>query len=694
MAASNRQNQDLELYRSLQETPAAFEDGFGWTTVVGIFFCGLIMMPGGIYLSLMTGGSLMSAASWVTVILFMEIARRALKPMSRYNLSILLHAAHVMMASNIIIPGGPLGWMVYRAYLSTSDPARDAGMMGSFPTWIVPPADSAAMIERSFFHKEWVIPLALVAFTMVIGLVKKYTLGYVFFRLTSDVEKLPFPLASINAQGTLALAEADQQGRADDTAAAPAGEKPFNRWRIFSLGAMVGIGFGLIQVGIPAITSLFLSKPFFLIPQPFLDTTVLTETLLPSTPTGMVIDIGIIFLGFVLPFWVVLGTFAAIAVTVILNPVLHHLGVLHTWQPGMNTVNTTFANGLDFWLSFGIGSALGIALVSLYAAARDVARKMREARVRRRERAAEVDLWATPEGRGDYPLWIAVLIYVACSAAMIAVCWILLPRTWGILMFLTFYTLLYVPFISYVNARLLGISGQHVEIPYVRELGFIASGAKGIDIWMAPIPQENYGYMSQSFRINEIIGVRFWALFKTDLVALPVLFFLSMIFWSFIWSSNPVPSEMFPAAQLNWELRAKNDVLLFSSTFVPRDATEQEKKDKTWKDSHLAEAIHPKVIGGACLWVVIFYTILSSFGLPVTFIYGMIRGFGQMPHFMLLEVCGALLGRIYFQKKFGAKNFLKSAPSLLAGYFTGVGLIGMATIAMKLIKAAISSAPF
>ena len=36
----------------------------------------------------------------------------------------------------------------------------------------------------------------------------------------------------------------------------------------------------------------------------------------------------------------------------------------------------------------------------------------------------------------------------------------------------------------------------------------------------------------------------------------------------------------------------------------------------------------------------------------------------------------------------------KIAPALAAGYATGVGLIGMLTIAMNLIKNAVSSAPF
>ena len=78
--ATDTHDKEIEQYRSLLETPSEFKEGFGWTTVAGIIFCGLIMMPGGIFLGLMTGHNLGMAASWVTVILFMEIARRALQP--------------------------------------------------------------------------------------------------------------------------------------------------------------------------------------------------------------------------------------------------------------------------------------------------------------------------------------------------------------------------------------------------------------------------------------------------------------------------------------------------------------------------------------------------------------------------------------------------------------------------------------
>jgi|TARA_Y100000031_G_scaffold152640_1_gene196185 hypothetical protein len=706
MANGQETATDLEVYRNLLDTPDEFEDGFNLTTVVGIFFCGLIMMPGGIYLGLMTGGNMGSAASWVTLILFMEIARRSLKPMKKQNLSILLHAAGVMMVTQLFVPGGPMGWLVFRAYLVTSETARDAGMMESFPSWFAPPPGSPALLERSFFHEDWLIPIAIVGFVMVISFIKRYTLGYFFFRLTSDVENLPFPLAAIGAQGTLALAEIDEKveergaergaGQGEDDQADQGEHRQSNRWRIFALGAVIGIGFGILQVGVPTITGLFLSKPFYLIPQPFIDTTVLSEGALPATPTGLVLDLGMVFVGFVLPFWVVIGTFAAILATMIVNPILHRVGILHTWQPGMDTINTTFANNIDFWLSFGIGAGFAIALVCIYAACKDVIMKLRMAREARTESAEQEDLWETPAGRGDYPLWIAFAAYSVTAGLLVLLCYYLIAGTTfasptRILFFLIFFAFLYIPFLSYVNARLLGISGQTVEIPYIKELGFLVSGAKGLEIWLAPVPMENYGNMAQSYRTNELLGVRFWSLIKTDLVALPVMFVLSLMFWSFIWHSDAIPSDAFPTAQVNWELMAKNTVLVYTSTFVQPGEDPDEVRIQ---DSEFMKAIHPEVIGGSFVAILAIYGGLSLFALPVTFLYGVIRGFGGLPHYMVLEVVGAFLGRYYYQKKYGSINFLRDAPALLAGYFTGVGLISMATIAMRFIQAAVSADPF
>lgn len=688
-------DKELEQYRNLLDTPDTYEDGFGWTTVFGIFFCGLIMMPGAIYLGLMTGGNIGSAASWVTVILFGEVARRSMKTMSKGNLVVLLHAANVMMAANILFPGGPFGQVVYRAYLVSSEAIRDMGMRDAFPAWFCPKPDSIAITERLLFHKDWWPAIALTLFIVLIALIKKYTLGYFFFRLCSDVEKLPFPMAPIAAQGALALAESDAKSETLDAEEQvdAEGHKTYSKWRIFTLGSVLGLAFGALQIGVPAISGLFLDKPLFLIPQPFVDTTTLTEPILPATPTGMVLDLGIVLLGFVLPFWAVIGTFCAIVLTALANPVLQHVGILAQWQMGMNTVNTRFVNGIDFWMSFGIGTAAGIALISIFQTAHSMIKKARETKAQGREldqRHDEVGhLWTTPDmGRGDYPMWLALLGYVAAAGAMVTVCHLLVP---GILPFLLIFAFVYSPFISYVNARLLGISGQRVEIPFIREGAFILSGCQKVDIWLAPVPIENYGYQAQAFRVNELTGVNFRSLIKAELVAVPVLFILSLVFWAFIWKSDAIPSDIYPAAQINWELTAKQNALMFSSTFVPEGNTAGEHR---FADTEFAKAIHPKYIAAGAGLTVVLFTVFSVFGLPVMLIYGMIRGFGQLPHVLVLEVVGAMLGRFYFQKKFGSNNFLRMAPTLLAGYFTGVGLVGMSTVALILIKNAVSSSPF
>jgi hypothetical protein len=646
-----------------------------------------------------------------------------------------------MLAASVLFPGGPLGPLVYRAYLVTGEMVRDAGMRDSFPAWWVPAPDSPALQTRNLLHPDWMVPIALVFVLMVLGTVRRYTLGYFFFRLTSDIERLPFPLAPITAQGAMALAETDPRQGGDEAASggqapgqgpgaeggdriaqmkalvrrllaigarrsarppegargltpsgllAPSGPREYSKWSLFSLGAAMGIAFGFLQVGVPALTSLIFEKPVFLLPQPFKEMTPLTERVLPAAATGLAIDLGIVGIGMVLPFWAVVGTFIAILATMLLNPVLHHYGLLARWQPGMDTVNTTFANSVDFWMSVGIGAGLGIALVSVWSMVRDLRAKLRDLKAKRRAGGKVEDLWAVSKpGRGDYPMWIALAAYGAAGLGVIGLCRALVPQF--PLAFLLIFIFVYNPFVSYVNARLLGLTGQQVDIPFVKETSFILSGAKGVGIWLAPIPIENYGAMAQSFRASELTGVNFRSLIKAELVALPVLFALSLAFWAFIWRSGPIPSDAFPAAQINWELQTKQDVLLLSSTHVPPG---EDPSRRSIEDSEFMKAIHPKLIGGGLAFTVVLYALVEWLGLPTLLVYGIIRGMGQLPHYMLLEIVGALLGRYWLQKVYGKENFLRMAPTALAGYFTGVGLIAMATLALRLMMEAVSSAPF
>jgi hypothetical protein len=82
---------------------------------------------------------------------------------------------------------------------------------------------------------------------------------------------------------------------------------------------------------------------------------------------------------------------------------------------------------------------------------------------------------------------------------------------------------------------------------------------------------------------------------------------------------------------------------------------------------------------------VIVYAILTMFGLPIMLVYGMVRGLGQtLPHGHILEVAGALLGRFFFLKRYGAM-WRQYAPVLLAGFSCGMGLTGMFAMGVTLI---------
>jgi hypothetical protein len=654
---------ELEDYRSLIEPAKRFRDGFGRSSIIGALFCGFLMVPGAIYLQLMIGQSMGPAATWVTVILFMEVGRRALKKFDQAQVVVLL-----MVAGTMVGGVGYFGELIWRSYLTTSQAAQDAGLAGRFPTWWIPPPDSPALTQRTFWHSDWLIPVGIMILLTVLGAVNAYCMGYLFFRLTSDVERLPYPMAPVDAAGTLALVEGES------------GEST-TRWTVFSTGAMIGIGFGVINVLVPTVTGAIFDKPLTLLPLPWLELTPLTQAILPAVAFGMVLELGLLFVGMVLPFWAVMGTAAALLLTMLLNPVLYHVGVLHTWQPGMDTIDTMYANSIDFWWSAGMGVMLGLALVSIFQTVVSLRRARRE-----RDTSAvrsSADDQKLPEGRGDFKLRYAIAIYCVNSLIILALCWFLLPGFRSRMWILVIIVFVYNPLISYVSARILGIAGQPVDMPFVKEGMIVLSGYRGADVWAAPIPISNYGHQAQQFRTMELLGVNFRSLIKAHVLTIPLVLVVSLIFWSYIWHADAIPSAMFPFAQKTWELNSRNTMLMFSATSAEAGG-----------ETMFEQAFNPTYMGVGAAVCVAAFGAMSWLQLPTMMIYGFVRGLGGIPHMFVLEIIGALIARFFLHKRFGKQNFLRAAPVLLAGYFTGIGLVGMLGAAIALIANAVSKGIF
>ena len=331
---------------------------------------------------------------------------------------------------------------------------------------------------------------------------------------------------------------------------------------------MIGLVFGAIYVALPAITGAMLTEPITLIPIPFVDFTQVTGNFIPATPLGFTAHLGPIFTGLIVPFWGVVGTFLGVVVATIANPVLYtwtpswrEEPYLNLWRQGMGTVDTFFVNNVDFWMSFGIGTTVAIAIIGVY----QVVQSVRNAKGGRKEGGVERS-FATPEGRGDFPIWLALALYSLATVALIGIAAWLLPGISQFIWFFLFFGFVFTPFQSFVNARLVGMVGQTVDIPFVREATIILSGYRGVDIWFIPFPLGNYGAQTQKFREIELTGTQFTSIIRAEIFMVPIVLFTSFLYGSYIWKLAPIPSASYPYAQLIWRLRAYQQCLFITGT--------------------------------------------------------------------------------------------------------------------------------
>jgi hypothetical protein len=664
---------ELKQFRELMTAPDHWEDGFGLKAMIGGLFVGLIMTPASMYMNLVTGGDVGGAAQWVTVILFIEVARRAFTQLRRPEIYVIYY-----MAGAALVAGN--GGLLWNQFLVQSTNMRQFGIASLIPNWVAP-HDPNLLGSRSFFHAAWVPAIALLALGQVLQRVDHFGLGYVMYRLTSDVEKLPFPMAPVGAQGITALADAS-------------GGRETWRWRVFSFGAMLGLLFGAVYLALPAITGAFLPEPISIFPFPFKDLTGNTESWLPAVPVILTLDLGLVISGMVLPFWAMVGSFAGLLLVMTANPILYHYGVLHTWAKGIGALSTINANLIDFYLSFGLGLMAAIAVIGFWQVSAHLFRRKRDADAAGGTRVDWRQLFNPPPGRGDIRLWIAVVVYVGSTVTTIGTAIVLLrsahlanpansPVTALLVGVLIFYGFVYTPVISYVSARMEGIVGQSVPVPFVREATFILTGYKGAAIWFAPFPAYNYGAQTSYFRQTELTGTKISSMVKAELFVLPIVILSTILFSQFIWRIAPVPSSAFPSANQYWEMNAYRSALIWSSTLPGGE------------HGPFYEAFHWSYLLAGLTIALVLYAVLSFFGLPVLLVYGLIRGLDQStPNVILPQFVGAMFGRFYFERWFGKQDWPQYRIVFFAGYGCGVGLIMMLSLGLVFMSKSVFQSNF
>lgn len=648
------------------EVPSTFEDGFNWTALLGAIFVALLMVPGAIYMGLLAGVENIGAASqWVTVILFIEVAKRAQKQLKNAEIFVLFFMAGAAM-------GLPFNGLLWNQFYVRSEAAIAYGIASELPIWFAPPETSESYGLRTFFHVDWLPVIGLVIFGTFFGQLANMVLGYGLFRVANDVEKLPFPMAPIGAQGIMALAEEAEESNIG------ANEDRW-KWRVFSIGGALGLGFGLIYLLLPTLTGAMTGEPITLLPIPFSDFTPQTGRYLKAVATGMSWDLGNLIFGMVLPFFAMVGAFVGLVATFVINPILYEVGILRSWMVGQDTVTTMYRNNVDFYFSFQIGIALAVAVGGIW----QVIRSLRKARAQAQNRSAAIPrsaLSAVPPGRGDMKVWIIFAVYFGVTMTYILVSGWLIDWHRGVMAVLFFLGFVYTPLISYVTARLEGMVGQVVEVPFIREASLILSGYQGVAVWFLPIPIANYGQMTVFYKQCELTGTKFTSIWKTQVVLFPIILISSIFFMNFIWGLNEVPSAVYPFADEIWKLHAANASIMYSSTLGEYSIFE--------------EAFRFAYIAAGTLFGGFLFGVMALLGAPVMLTYGVVRGLGQtMPHAVIPQFIGALIGRYYFQRKMGLK-WRQYIPVVSAGFACGMGLITTVGVGITFLSKAAIPLPF
>ncbi len=659
------------------QPPSTFEEGFTWPAFFGALFVAFMMVPGSLYMHLLVGPiNIAPAAQWTTLILFIEVARRANKTLRRAEMYIIFFIAGMAMLM-------PFEGVLWRQFFVQSNAAQAHGIAELVPDWFAP-TDPDVLARRTLLHPAWVVPLLLVVFTTFMSRLNNTILGYGLFRIASDIEKLPFPMAVPGAQGIMALSEEQDEESGAEESGGKKGEesKASWRWRVFSIGGAIGLVFGFLYMGLPTITGALLDRPIMIFPIPWVDYTQYTGDFvwLRAVATGVSFDLTNVILGMIFPFFAVLGSFIGLLITFVANPILYQFGILRLWAPGDATPTTLVKNNIDFYMSFTVGISFAIVVAGMFSVVKAV-KKSKEKMPANGNKDVSLDQ-TIPEGRGDIKFLYVIAVYLFSTCMYIFVAHLLIDfRQWpGVFIVMLFFGFVYTPLLSYATARLEGIAGQVVNIPMIREAAFILSGYQGVAVWFLPLPIDNYGRATVEYRKAELIGTKFWSKWKAILFLIPIVLVTSLFFANFIWGLGPIPGPQFPYAQEMWEVNAENRSIFYTATMGGYSLFEK--------------AFKPIYIFLGLFFGVLMFIGSTLLGLPVFLSYGLIKGLGQtLPHAIAPQFIGALIGRYYFQKRMGLR-WRQYVPVVFAGFSCGTGLLTTFCIGINFLIKSVITLPF
>ncbi len=613
-----------------QNTSSGPIEGLTWRVFLAIIYSALILQPAAIYLFLVTGNLFIGALLNTTIVLFAVLAKVSGKSLSKQELWVMINSTSTAMGMEIIIV------QVYNFYLRSHPLTTSYGLVPLLPRWFVPPITGPL---RNLLNPLWLLPIAVAFGGALLVKASDISLGFFFHHLYAEVEKLPFPMATVQAEMCESLTWEEQ-----------------NKLRIFSLSAIIASFYALL-VYFPNI-----AYGSSVIPIPWID--LRAGAILPGASLGIATDLVVFVTGFILPLEVALGFFVgAFALYFVGNHLLVTFGLFPEWTPGLDLTTTWQRSLTSFWLGPAIGFLIASSLIPALSHPRYFIKTIKDlVKLPRRGRGEEVpfNLILGFFLIGTLGSVILTLSLVTDLSIQIMLIIVLLTVGWSFLS-------------SMITAYAFGITAYLPQIPFVKESTFVASGYAGVGLWFAPLVISSGGASwCATFKVADLTSTRKWSLVAAHLVATFIAWVIGFFYVNAFLSIATIPSALFPVPF--WPIEAVRTL-----TFIRQPTS----------------LINFVNMGGAFLVAAVLYAIIGVLHLPISVI-AIATGAISMPIAPPLAT-STLIGWVvgyFFRRRVGKKNWEMASPIIVAGVGAGEGIIIAIATFIAIISKAIYALPF
>ncbi len=617
-----------------------FESGLTMRSVMAIIFASLAILPVSTYVWLVSGAVLASAAVYITVILFSELSIMMGAPLRKQEVFIIYIMASIAGGSFVFLT------MVYRQYYANSfitwsfiDPFSKKPIPELIPSWWAPPYYTQAAKIRSLLQPAWIIPITLSTLQFgVLSIIQEIALTMICSVLYIEAEKLPFPMAHVNAELITTLTERREE-----------------RIHIFTIVTLATMAYVVIRDGIPIITSGMFNVAMQIIPIPWLDLTtgyMGIEKIMPGACFGISTNILDFAVGFVLPISILMSMLIGSLLTWTFGNWLaltawsgYFPEWVNEWKSGMSLSLIWQRSLMRVWIYPQLGFILGLSFFLMASRYRYVISAFKM--LMRLKGVTE---------RGYFPISILLLMYLGASGLSILLFHMFVP---DFPIWLAALASIGITFINgLVGTRMLGEAAALLQFQYYWQGIVILSNYPKIDAFFFQplIGGTLTPSWVQAVKIAHLTETRPMDFFKAFIIAFVAYSVFSLVYASFFWSMAPIPSSVYPWTLIQWPVRAVTDSMWYTRQIVAR----------------------PEVIGYSFLSVVALGLLgqaLARFT-PISFnVVGFVTGTAIVPPSTVSMLIGGLIGNYVIKRYMGEKAWNEYRAVIVAGVAAGMGII-------------------